>query len=228
MVAQVYASRTEEHVVALDLVTFRLDKQTYALPVQCIQQIIGMVTITPFPKVDANIEGAIDYHGIAVPVANMRRLLDLPIAPLHLHTPIIIASLAGRLFGLIVDEVLDIWSRPAHDLIRPDEILPRGMDTALIKGLLRARGGVMVPLIDPEHLLDPSQARTLAKVVDVANTRQRLSAKQAAVEEIDDENADDLKKSVSSLGRMLNSEAEAPENVVVAPPKRRRADVKRS
>ncbi len=32
-----------------NLVTFRLDRQTYALPLELIVQIVEMVTITPIP-----------------------------------------------------------------------------------------------------------------------------------------------------------------------------------
>ena len=60
------------------LVTFRLDSQTYALPIEPLVQIIEMVTITPIPQINSSVEGMINLRGTAVPVVNLGRHFGLP------------------------------------------------------------------------------------------------------------------------------------------------------
>ncbi len=148
------------------LVAFRLEQQLYALPIEPIEQIIEMVTITPIPQVKHLIEGVINVRGAAVPVVNLRRHLGLLEAPLHLHTPIILVQASGRMVALIVDEVIDVLNLPAHRIARPADFLPEGLEGApVLQGLAHTLDS-MVLLLDPEHLFLPSQAQALAQAME--------------------------------------------------------------
>jgi len=120
-----------------DLVIFRLDRQTYALPITSIVQIIEMVTITPIPQIgNTAVEGVINVHGAAVPVVNLRRHFGLPEAALGLYTPIILAQIGEQTVGLIVDRVLDVLSLPAERVTRIVDILPEGLgQVPVLRGL---------------------------------------------------------------------------------------------
>ncbi len=146
----------------LHLVTFRLDRQLYALPIEPIRQIIEMVTITPVPQVRSSVEGVINFRGSAVPVVNLRQHLGMSKAPLKLHTPIILVNTCNRLVGLIVDEVLDVLDRLSSEIINPRDVLPEELgDTPLLRGLFRS-AEKMIMLLDIEHLFSLQQANTLA------------------------------------------------------------------
>ncbi len=90
------------------LLTFRLGKQIFALPITHIQQIIEMVSITPIPDLNEYVEGVINFHGAVVPVVDLNQFLEQTKTTRGLHTPIVIASLYDRLLGIIVDEVIDV------------------------------------------------------------------------------------------------------------------------
>jgi purine-binding chemotaxis protein CheW len=149
----------------MHLVTFQLDRQMYALPIEPIQQIIEMVTVTPVPQVNHSVEGVINFRGKAVPVVNMRKHLGMNKIPLKLHTPIILIAFDKYLVGLIVDEVKNVLSCAASDVVAPRTILPEGLgETPLLKGLLRSNETVVL-LLDVDHLFQAGHARALVEAV---------------------------------------------------------------
>lgn len=149
-----------------NLVAFRLDRQTYALPIEPIVQIIEMVTITPIPQVSSRLEGVINVRGTLVPVVNLRRYLGLPEAALQLHTPVVLAQVGQLMVGLIVDEVLDVLSLPDSQITRTADIMPEGLGKASILQGLAHTPDSMVLLLDLDQLFLPDQVQALAQVVE--------------------------------------------------------------
>ena len=159
------------------LVTFQLDRQTYALPIAHIAQIVEMVTITPVPQAGPAVEGVIHVRGAAVPVVNLRRHFGLPESPLQLHTPIILVETGRWTVGLIVDEVLDVLQLPVAQIARPADVLPADLEaTPILQGLARTPGGTLL-LLDLEHLFRPDQAQALAQVI--AALREKDSSSES-------------------------------------------------
>jgi purine-binding chemotaxis protein CheW len=149
-----------------NLVTFRLEQRTYALPVEPIAQIIEMVTIIPILQAEDSVAGVINVRGAAVPVVNMRGHFGLPEVPLQLNTPIILARIDGRVVGLIVDEVIDVLSLSAAQIARPADILPEGMVQPPVLGGVAYTPDDALLLLDVEHLFSPSQMQKLAEVIE--------------------------------------------------------------
>ena len=174
------------------LVTFRLGRQTYALPIEPIAQIVEMVTITPIPQVNHSVEGVINVRGTAVPVVNLRCHLGLPEAkwqepkaPYGLHTPIILVQAGERMIGLIVDQVEDVLNISADQITRPKDILPEGLsDAPPVQGLLYTSQGAVL-LLDLEHLFASNQAQfaqtleALSAVNDASDDDQQEPAETA-------------------------------------------------
>jgi chemotaxis signal transduction protein len=146
-----------------DLLKFRLGRQSYALPVEPIKQIIPMVTITPIPQVSTVVEGIINVHGTAVPVVNLARHLGLPAVDLRLYTPILLVQAGECTIGLIVDEVTDVSSLPIDQIVHPADILPEGLgEVPVLRGVAYGGDG-MVSLLDLDHLFEPDQVQALAQ-----------------------------------------------------------------
>jgi purine-binding chemotaxis protein CheW len=159
------------------LVTFRLERQLYALPIAPIVQIIEMVAVTPLPQVHAAIKGVINWHGTLAPAIDLRSYLGLPDALPGADTHIILTQVGGRLAGLIVDQVLDVLHLSAQQVIHPADILPLGLNATppMIEGLARTPDG-MVLLLELEQLVAHSSLN-LAAVSSV------LAAQSAAQSE---------------------------------------------
>lgn len=147
------------------IVTFRLGRQIYALPISPIRQIIEMVSISPLPQTNHNIAGVINFHGAAVPVIRLRTLLGLAEEPMKLHTPIILLNHAERLVGLVVDEVLDVVERPAEEVINPEKILVEEMgEIPLLQGLIQTNEGSIL-LLNPQNIFQPLQSGVLLEAM---------------------------------------------------------------
>jgi len=159
--AEIITSNPKES--PMNVVTFRLDRRTFALPIEPIRQIIEMVTIAPVPKMDHSIAGVINFHGDSVPVVNLRHHLGLQTCAPQLHNPIILVTVSGRMVGLIVDEVLGVLNRPTDQVVQPRDILPEGLgNVPLIRGLAWVKDD-MVMLLDLEHLFVLKEVNALGK-----------------------------------------------------------------
>ena len=154
-----------------DLVIFRLNRIHYAITVELIQQIIEMVIIIPVLSTVEWMEGVINYHGVSVPVVDLRRHFGLEVAPYRWHTPIILVNISNRLVGLIVDEVLDVRAISNEQIVAPGSILPPGVpQTSLLKSLIQTEQNITL-LLDLAHLFDQVQVRALSAAANVLDKK---------------------------------------------------------
>jgi purine-binding chemotaxis protein CheW len=162
-----------------NVVAFRLDKQTYALPIEPIVQIIDMVAITSIPQLSQVVEGVINVHGEAVAVVKLRRHFGLSDAPLRLNTPILLTQIGGQTIGLIVDEVTDVLHLSADQVVQLADILPEELgDAPIFRGLAYVSDDAVL-MLDHESLFQPDQLQALAQAADML---QEAIAKKAAEE----------------------------------------------
>jgi purine-binding chemotaxis protein CheW len=162
-----------------NVVAFRLDKQTYALPIEPIVQIIDMVAITSIPQLSQVVEGVINVHGEAVAVVKLRRHFGLSDAPLRLNTPILLIQIGGQTIGLIVDEVTDVLHLSADQVVQLADILPEELgDAPIFRGLAYVSDDAVL-MLDHESLFQPDQLQALAQAADML---QEAIAKKAAEE----------------------------------------------
>ena len=162
------------------LVTFRLGRQIFALPIEPIVQIIPIVTITPLPHADPRVAGVINVHGALVPIINLHTLLNLPRPILQLHTPIVLVHCHTHTIGLIVDSVLEVFTPTAKDFTRPKEILPDELvEAPILAGMVNHTSGTVF-VLDIDHILLPNQAEAL----ELATAALFHDAGETASEEI--------------------------------------------
>jgi purine-binding chemotaxis protein CheW len=139
---------------AIPILVFRLSEQLYALPLNCVNQIVDMVMITRLPDVPPPIQGAINVHGRLTVVIDMRQRLGLPAKEYEAHTPLLLVELTGRPVALAVDHVLGVHEVAAADLEVPDSFLPASLTPRprFITSLGKIESGLVV-LLDPSQML---------------------------------------------------------------------------
>lgn len=91
----------------VQLASFRIGSEMFALDIMRIKEIIRPLKLTPIPKAPAFIEGVINLRGAVIPIIDLRKRFDQPAESGRL-TRIIICSAAGRILGLVVDEVIEV------------------------------------------------------------------------------------------------------------------------
>jgi purine-binding chemotaxis protein CheW len=141
----------------LQLLTFKLDDQEYALNIANVVQVVRMVAVTRAPKAPVYVEGMINLRGRVIPVVNIRQRCGLLDRPYDLNTQLLIARAGSRLMALMVDVVSEVLTIPANCIEPPDQI-GADMEHMLAVGKL---GDRLILILEPRTLLSDDFAATL-------------------------------------------------------------------
>ncbi len=98
----------------LQLVTFGLGEEEFAVDILAVQEINRMMALTRVPQSPAEVEGVINLRGKIIPVMDLRKRFGLAAAARSEQSRIVVVEVHGRVLGFIVDrvsEVLRISSR---------------------------------------------------------------------------------------------------------------------
>jgi purine-binding chemotaxis protein CheW len=97
-------------------VAFRIGDQRYCVDIMSVREIRVTSTITPLPGAPEFVRGVINLRGTIVPVCDLRSRFGQGMTELSRGHAIVIVSIAGRLTGLLVDEVCDIVEAAAAEM----------------------------------------------------------------------------------------------------------------
>ena len=141
----------------LQLLTFKLDDQEYALNIANVVQVVRMVAVTRAPKAPVFVEGMINLRGRVIPVVSLRQRCGLVDRPYDLNTQLLIARADGRVMALMVDVVSEVLSIPV-DCVEPPDQIGADMEHLLAVGKL---GDRLILILDPRSLLGDDLAASL-------------------------------------------------------------------
>jgi purine-binding chemotaxis protein CheW len=125
--------------------TFFLAGEEYGLEILTVQEIIGMMDITPVPRTPDHIRGVINLRGKVIPIVDLRLKFEMPPTERTAETCIIVVEANSLQTGIVVDqvsEVLDIAEEEVEDVpafgseVRTDFILGIGKSEGRVKLLL--------------------------------------------------------------------------------------------
>jgi len=125
--------------------TFLLDEQEYGLELFKIQEIRGYAPVTPIPNVPAHVRGVMNLRGTVLPVVDLRMKFCLPPVDYNKFTVIVIATVADKTVGLLVDAVSDVL-QVNHDAMRAAPDFGAAVDTRFINGVFQTREHLAVAL----------------------------------------------------------------------------------
>lgn len=94
--------------LTLQLVTFHIENEIFALHIQNIREINKMVDITRVPNTPHFIRGVINLRGRVIPVVDLRKKLNLPTKENTKDTRIIIIENNNITVGFVVDAVSEV------------------------------------------------------------------------------------------------------------------------
>ncbi|MDI6796148.1 MAG: chemotaxis protein CheW [Desulfatibacillaceae bacterium] len=137
--------------MATQYVVFSLNNQSYGIEIFKIKEVFSYRRITPLPHVKGFVKGIINLRGVILPVFDLREKFHLPPAAYTPFHVIIVVEIAGRVMGVIADEISDVME------ILPDDFqttgnLPPGISREFLRGVGRQDDN-MVILLDVDRLL---------------------------------------------------------------------------
>jgi purine-binding chemotaxis protein CheW len=147
--------KTQQAPESSQFLTFLLDEQEYGLELYRIQEIRGYAPVTPIPNVPAHVRGVMNLRGTVLPVVDLRMKFHLPAIEYNKFTVIVIAMVADKMIGLLVDAVSDVL-QVSHDAIRSAPDFGTAVDTRFINGVFQTREHLAVAL-NLEQLLSESE-----------------------------------------------------------------------
>lgn len=101
--------------------TFGLGGETFAMPVEPVQQVVRISQITRVPHAPKPIRGVTNLRGKVIPVIDLRVRVGLPAAIVERTSRIVAVSSRGRVIGLLVDSVHQVMHLDLNQIQRPPE-----------------------------------------------------------------------------------------------------------
>ena len=154
----------------LHLVTFRIGHELFGVPISMVQEIVRVPAIARIPQAPDFIEGVINLRGRVITVVDMHKRLNQ--APSHAQgvwdrkSRILVIETAGRLVGIIVDEVNEVL-KLATDQIEPAPPMVAGLSNQYINGVGKLEHDLLI-LIDIDKILTVHQLTALDQVTPLA------------------------------------------------------------
>lgn len=113
-----FAARSDE----IQIVTFLLAQQEYAVDVMAVREVISMPAITKTANSPHYVEGVIDLRGTIVPIISLRRRLNMPDMADTAMSCIAVMDFANELTGFVIDEVSDVMRISRSDVSPPLDV----------------------------------------------------------------------------------------------------------
>lgn len=102
--------RSDDSVHRSEYLGFRLDRETYAVQIDRIGEILRIPPITPVPRSSDRIMGVVSVRGRVLTVLDLRSRLGLDRPPLTRHARILMLPWSDKeSVGLYVDGVLQVY-----------------------------------------------------------------------------------------------------------------------
>jgi len=143
------ATIEQSHPDDLELLTFEIDRERYAIEVERVMEVATPRPLTTVPNADPFILGVMSLRGVVVTMTDVRQRLRHPRN--GIGQQVIVVTAPGGPIGFDVDHVL----RPVkigRDAIEPHPVVHASEERSSIRGVFRHANALTI-LLDLEKLL---------------------------------------------------------------------------
>ena len=137
---------------------FKVNKQSFAVPVSSVNRIIRAVIITPVPGSPGSVKGVINLHGDTIPVVDFRRKFGFPPKAIELKDKMIVLETSTVKIVFVADEVIDLTELTEKQDFPVEKVIP-GMEKE-ISGLLLFDGEIIL-IYDIEKIFLEDAEKTI-------------------------------------------------------------------
>ncbi len=157
------AGATMEQTVGGKFLTFFLADEEYGIEILKVQEINGMLSITPVPRVPSFIRGVINLRGKVIPVIDLRLKFAMESAEQTEETCIIVVEAQQLRMGIVVDRVSEVMDIADADI---DDAPSFGTEVAtdFLLGIAKSDGQVKL-LLDIDKVLSTQEVAALPSAI---------------------------------------------------------------
>lgn len=129
----------------LQLVTFGVGDEEFAVPILSVQEINRMMEITRVPQSPAFVEGVINLRGKIIPVVDLRKKFGMGQTEQTKDNRIIVVEVQNRVIGFTVDRVSEVL-RISKDVVDTAPAMVTGIDTDYVEGVGKLEDRLLILL----------------------------------------------------------------------------------
>ncbi len=148
----------------MQLATFVVGTQAYALDIMRIKEIIHPLPITAVPGAPGFMEGVIELRGVILPVVDLRKRFGLDATARTRASKYVLVTLDDKIVALIVDGVSEFVRKPPTE-IRPTPSLVTGQEARFFTGVCHHNGRILM-LLDIDRILTTQERISLGGLQD--------------------------------------------------------------
>lgn len=141
--------------------TFTIEEEEYGIEILRVQEIKGLSKIRPIPNAPHYVKGVMNLRGAVVPILDLRSRFGIAEADYNQFTVIIMVSVGGKMFGLVVDAVSDVLNI-AKEQIEETPDVGGDVDTSFFRGMGKV-GEKLVLLLNIDKLLASEKIESLGQ-----------------------------------------------------------------
>ena len=135
----------------LQLVSFTLGNEEFAVDILRVQEINRMIDVTRVPNAPAYVDGVINLRGKVIPVVDLRARLGMPRQERSGNSRIIVVEIRSIVVGFVVDSVHEVL-RIQRDVTEPPPAMAAGVEAEYITAVGKLEDRLLI-LLDLERVL---------------------------------------------------------------------------
>ncbi|MGB9984477.1 MULTISPECIES: chemotaxis protein CheW [unclassified Herbaspirillum] len=206
----------------LQLVSFRIASQEYAIDIADVQEIVQVPPgIIRVPHCAPHVVGVMSLRNRLLPLVDLRQMFGLPVQVLDDRCRIVVLAHGASSIGVVVDGVSEVL-RVAKELVDPlPALLAKGGEMPEIASVCRLEQGKrLVSVITSKNLLDHSAFKDAINIMSEANLDEAAQADELDTTVDDDEQVVIFRLDKEEFGVPIHSVQEivrVPEELVHVP-----------
>ena len=150
--------------------TLFLGEEEYGLEILKVQEIIGIMEITPIPNTPPFIRGVVNLRGKVIPVMDLRVKFSMEAIEETDETCIIVVLVEGIAMGLVVDRVSEVTDILGED-VEDAPSFGTDVDTDYILGIAKSEDRVRM-LLDIDKVLSGQELAALGQAAEKTETAE--------------------------------------------------------
>ena len=133
----------------LQLVGFRIGKETFGVPIDLVHEIVRVPEITAVPDAPEYVEGVINLRGKIVSVIDLRKRFGEK-------------RIERKMVGLIVDAASEVLRVSPSEIEEPPDVLDDA-EVKYVTGVGKLKGRLII-LVDLEKIMQKGELRRLGEM----------------------------------------------------------------
>ena len=161
--AMVPMKKGESQHELIQLVSFNLGAEEYAVEVLKVREIIRMTSITHVPNTPSSVEGIINLRGKVIPIISLRKRFNMSGSEEDNHTRIMVMDINGTLMGFIVDGVSEVIRISSGEINPPPAMVSKGGDKDYISGVIQHADQLLL-MLQLDRMFSDDEQETFAGI----------------------------------------------------------------